>query len=94
MKEHRRRHADALHGAELLHRGFEDAGERAEAVQQAVGELVRVLAGYHMIEEIFQNLMVLKGAQPLPQNSLPHPAAMPGVEGNRILCHPFRLLSR
>ena len=64
-QKQRRALADALHPGQFLRAGTEHVLQRAEFLQQPVGCLVGVPAGYGVIQQQLQHLVVGKAVQPV-----------------------------
>ena len=72
--------ADARHLHQLLARGEERPLKRAEAVEQRVGQLVRVAPRDGVVEQQLQHLVLREAVQSVAGEALLHALAVPVVQ--------------
>lgn len=81
--------AHAVHPLQLRRRGFQHRAQRAETLDQPMGQRVHVPLGNGKHEQKFEHFMLGEAGKPLLHESLLHPRAMARVDC--LFAHAFLL---
>ena len=87
FERHRARLADAVHPLQLTRPGAQHVGERAEALQQRVGDRLGVTPRDRMEQEQLQHLVIGEGARPAVEEPFSQAASVAAMD--RFVRHPL-----